>query len=151
MGGQPSKRVTMTREREGNISVTRDFLEDMAEYEINGGKMHDDNATEMTSRDFERRLQSEVLARTTLFQQQMSRREKEIEDSQEDLLESTLARVQSRFRSRNKQTPCQDVAAMVAECMKDNPNRSLECSTEVQAFLQCSDEAHKEHLSRFQA
>eukprot|EP00039_Didymoeca_costata_P005766 m.84391 g.84391 ORF g.84391 m.84391 type:complete len:66 (-) comp12964_c0_seq2:2-199(-) len=40
MGGQPSKRVTMTREREGNISVTRDFLEDMAEYEINGGKMH---------------------------------------------------------------------------------------------------------------
>jgi len=144
MGGQPSKRISMSVQPEGDgvsVQVTEDFLDDLItsrpELEDHANKLK--LATEVYQND----LQGRLGRQEEIFREFLTTREHEREEHQTSSLQHYIDQLNLRFRSRVSEPLCQDQAGEVQRCLLATPDRPLDCNPLVQDFLACSQSAYK--------
>lgn len=144
MGGQPSKRISMSMQPDGEgntVQVTEDFMDDLInqrpEFQVHANKLK--LATEVYQEDLQGRLQRQE----EIFREYLNNREEEREERQSVALKGYVEDVQLRFRSEVSEPHCQAKAEDVQRCLASNQGRPLDCNTLVDDFLACSQSAYQ--------
>eukprot|EP00042_Codosiga_hollandica_P021082 m.71546 g.71546 ORF g.71546 m.71546 type:complete len:169 (-) comp50187_c0_seq1:102-608(-) len=73
---------------------------------------------------------------------------KQEDDSRVEEFNKLVSQLQGRFKMISKAVACQEQQLNVLKCYADNPKRSLNCGSVVNAFVQCAEASRLASISK---